>query len=94
MPVQVIVPEFLRSLMGDASAVSVDPGTVLDVIEGLDSRCPGLRDRLLDDSGLRRYVNVYVGGCDVRYGESLATVVSDGETIRILPAASGGMFLP
>jgi molybdopterin synthase sulfur carrier subunit len=64
------------------------------MIEVLDQQYPGLAARLLDSSGLRRYLNVYVGAHDVRFGDGLATTIPHGERVTILPASSGGMFLP
>jgi molybdopterin synthase sulfur carrier subunit len=61
------------------------------VIEDLESRHPGMRDRLLDESGgLRRYVNVYLNGNDIRFLDQLDSKVTDGDDISIVPAIAGG----
>ena len=74
-------------LPGDVRVLGV--GTTLsDLIDDLDRLQPGLREQLLDDSGLRRYLNVYVGGADVRYGDGLATALSDGDIVTVLPAGA------
>jgi len=57
----------------------------------LDSRHAGLRDRLVDDSGLRRFVNVYLNDEDVRFLGGLTAQVKDGDTVTVLPAVAGGM---
>lgn len=78
------VPGFLRDLV-PADVVDVAPGSLADVVVALDAVHPGLAERLLDDSGLRRGLNVYVGDTDVRYGDGLATPVRAGQTVTILP---------
>jgi molybdopterin converting factor small subunit len=71
--------------------LSVDGATVGEVLDGLFDRHGELRDRLSDgDGGLRRFVNVYVDGEDIRYGDGLETPVTDGQEVQILPAVAGG----
>jgi len=71
--------------------VSSGPGTVREVIAGLDADYPGIGGRLLDDAGqLRRFVNVYVGDEDIRLVQGLDTPVSDGGQISVIPAVAGG----
>jgi MoaD family protein len=91
MGVTVKLPTQLRAAAGGASAVPVEGGTVGDVLEALYAEHPALRDSLSDDDGgLRRFVNVYVGGEDVRFGNGLDTPVKDGDEVQILPAVAGG----
>ena len=90
MAVTVRIPTPLRSLTGGAEEVQVDAGTVGDVIEVLESRHAGIRDRLLDEKGVRKFINVYVGEEDIRFLEGLRTPVKDGEQISIVPAIAGG----
>ena len=92
--ISVRIPEFLRPSVGGVDVLTADGGCVRDLVMDLDARHPGLAERLLDDSGLRRYINVYVGPDDIRFADGLDTVVADGQTVLILPASSGGMFLP
>ncbi len=92
--VLVRIPEFLRPSVGDADVLTADGRCVRDLVMDLDARYPGLAERLLDDSGLRRYINVYVGPDDIRFVDGLDTCVTDGQTVLILPASSGGMLLP
>ena len=85
------LPTQLREAAGGASSVSVDGSTVREVLEALYAQHEELRDRLSDgDGGLRRFVNVYVGGEDIRFGDGLQTPVADGQEVQILPAVAGG----
>ena len=62
-----------------------------DVINDLESRHPGMRDRLLDEKGeIRRFVNIYLNGDDVRFLDQLNSAVKDGDDISIVPAIAGG----
>ena len=71
--------------------MSVDGGTLSEVIAALEATHPGFADRLLDESGqLRKFVNVFVADDDVRYLDGLATAVRDGDTVSIIPAVAGG----
>jgi molybdopterin converting factor small subunit len=63
---------------------------VKEVIDNLESRHPGMKDRLLDDKGVRRFVNIYVGDEDIRFLDGLQTALKDGEEISIVPAIAGG----
>jgi sulfur-carrier protein len=85
------LPTQLREAAGGESALSVDGATVGEVLDALFDRHGELRDRLSDGGGgLRRFVNVYVDGEDIRYGEGLQTPVTDGQEVQILPAVAGG----
>lgn len=85
------LPSQLRDAAGGKSAVSVDGATVGAVLDGLYAEHGELRDRLSDgDGGLRRFVNVYVDGEDIRYGDGLETKVGEGQEVQILPAVAGG----
>jgi MoaD family protein len=90
MGVTVKIPTQLRSSVGGASEVNVDGSTVGDALDALYAEHPELRERLTDDGELRRFVNVYVDGEDVRFGDGLATPVKDGGEIQVLPAVAGG----
>jgi MoaD family protein len=85
------LPTQLREAAGGESAVSVDGSTVREVLDGLFERHGELRDRLSDgDGSLRRFVNVYVDGEDIRFGDGLQTPVAEGQDVQILPAVAGG----
>lgn len=84
------IPTPLRTLTGGEAAVTVDGATVGQLIENLEKAHPGMRDRLLDEKGVRRFVNVYVGDEDIRFLDGLETAVEDGTEISIVPAIAGG----
>jgi molybdopterin converting factor small subunit len=84
------IPAALRSLTAGADEVKGTGGTVGDVLADLETRHPGLKDRLLDDKGVRRFINIYVGEEDVRFTGGLATELKAGDQISIVPAIAGG----
>ena len=90
MPVIVRVPTPLRTLTGGAEQVDAEGSTVAQVIENLESNHPGIRERLLDEKGVRRFVNLYLGDEDIRFLDGLETAVKDGDEISIVPAIAGG----
>ncbi len=90
MAVIVKIPTQLRSITGGEAEATVDGETVGEVLDGLYERFDGLRDRIAEDGDLRRFVNVYVGGEDIRFLEGLDTAVEDGDEVTILPAVAGG----
>ena len=91
MAVTVKIPTQLRAVTGgEAEAEVEDAATVGEVLDGLYERYDGLRDRIAVDGDLRRFVNVYVQGEDIRFLEGLDTPVDDGDEVTILPAVAGG----
>ena len=91
MAVTVKLPTQLRATVGGESALSADGATVGEVLESVYAQHGELRERIADgDGGLRRFVNVYVGGEDIRYLDGLETPVADGGEVQILPAVAGG----
>jgi sulfur-carrier protein len=91
MTVLVKIPTQLRAAAGGEAETEVDGATVREVLDGLFERHDELRARLYDDGGgLRRFVNVYVAGEDIRFLDGLATPVDDGSEVTILPAVAGG----
>ena len=91
MSVLVKIPAQLRAAAGGESQAEIEGATVQEVLDGLFDRFGELRARLADDDGtLRRFVNVYVAGEDIRFLEGLATPVDDGAEVTILPAVAGG----
>jgi sulfur-carrier protein len=90
MAIEVRIPTILRTYTGGAKAVEGSGATLADLIGDLDSRHNGLRERLVDDSGLRRFVNIYLNDEDVRFLGGLETPVRDGDTVTVLPAVAGG----
>ena len=90
MSVEVRIPTILRTYTGGEKAVSAEGASLAEVIADLEVHHPGIGDRLLDESGLRRFVNVYVNDEDVRFLDGLGTAISDRDSITILPAVAGG----
>ena len=90
MPITVKVPAQLRASTGGSSELEVDGTTVGEALEAVFTEHEELRGRITDGGELRRFVNVYVGGEDIRYQEGLETAVSEGSEITILPAVAGG----
>ncbi|HEX5146588.1 MAG TPA: ubiquitin-like small modifier protein 1 [Conexibacter sp.] len=90
MAIVVKIPTQLRAATGGASSASVDGATVGEVLDALYVQFGELRERIADDGGLRRFVNVYIGGEDIRFLDGLETPVSDGDEVTILPAVAGG----
>jgi MoaD family protein len=90
METTVRIPTPLRTLTGGADEVKASGATVGEVIEDLEKKHPGIRERLLDAKGIRRFVNVYVGEEDVRFLDGLKTALKAGDEISIVPAIAGG----
>ena len=94
MTVEVRIPTILRTYTGGAKSVEGAGETLLQVIDDVDARHPGLKGRLVDDGDgadtLRRFVNVYVNDEDVRFTGGLGTSLSDGDQVVVLPAVAGG----
>ena len=93
MTVSFWIPGPLRSMTGGRSHVNVESsgGTLQDALEALFAAHPAIRDRVLTERGeLREHVNVFVGKNEVRTLGGLATPMTDGMEISILPAISGG----
>ena len=91
MAVTVKLPTQLRAAAGGAGQIQCEGSTVGAVLEALFDQHGELRESLTDESGgLRRFVNVYVDGEDIRYGDALETTVADGGEVQILPAVAGG----
>lgn len=94
MPIQVRIPTPLRKFTGGAESVTASGATVAAIVQDVESRHPGLKERICDDAGkVRRFVNVYVNGEDIRFLSSLDTAVKDGDEISIVPAIAGGSAL-
>ena len=90
MAVEVRIPTILRTFTGGAKAVQGDGATLLAVIDDINARNPGLKERLIDSESLRRFVNVYVNDEDVRFTGGLSAPTADGDVVVVLPAVAGG----
>ena len=88
---QVRIPTPLRKYTGGAEAVQADGATVGALVADLDKRHPGIRDRICDESGaVRRFVNIFVNGEDIRFLQNLDTAVKAGDEVSVVPAIAGG----
>ncbi|HWG98555.1 MAG TPA: MoaD family protein [Pilimelia sp.] len=93
MAIEVRIPTILRPHTGGAKSVEGAGDTLAELLTDLDAKYPGLRARLVTDTGaLHRFVNVYVNDEDVRFLGALDAKLSDGDTVTILPAVAGGAF--
>lgn len=91
MTVRVRIPTPLRRFTGGAEEVKASGETVGRVLEDLERQFPGIRERLCDESGqVRRFVNIYVNGDDIRFLDSLETRLQEGAELSIVPAIAGG----
>ncbi len=90
MAIEVRIPTILRTFTDGERAVDGQGATVAELIEDLEANHAGIKERLLEDGAVRRFVNVYVNDEDIRFTGGLDTAVSDGDTVVILPAVAGG----
>ena len=91
MSAKVRIPTPLRKLTNNEELIEVKAGTVGAAFDELQARYPGIKERLLDDTGaVRKFVNVYVNTEDIRFLENQQTAVKDGDEISIIPAIAGG----
>ena len=91
MAVKVKIPTPLRNLTQDQDTIEAESGELSSVVETLETKFPGMRERLLDEGGeIRRFVNIYVNGEDVRFLSGLTTDLQDGDEVSIVPAVAGG----
>jgi sulfur-carrier protein len=91
MSVHVRIPTPLRRFTGGSEEVSADGATVAALVEDLERSHPGLKERICDEGGkVRRFVNIFVNGDDIRFLNNLETVIKAGDEISIVPAIAGG----
>lgn len=90
MAVEVKIPTILRTYTGGEKTVTGSGSTLAELIDDVDSRHPGLKGRLVEETGLRRFVNVYVNDEDVRFSGGLDAKLSDNDVVVVLPAVAGG----
>ncbi|MBL1078116.1 MoaD/ThiS family protein [Nocardia sp. 2] len=90
MPVTVSIPTIMRPLTGGEKRVTAEGASLAALIENLEANHPGLKERLLKDGKLNRYVNIYIDDEDVRFAGGLEAEVPADGTVTILPAVAGG----
>ena len=94
MSIEVRIPTILRTYTGGEKAVTADGGSLAALIEDLEAKHPGLKDRLVEEKNgaddLRRFVNIYINDEDVRFMGGLEAPLSDGDQVVVLPAVAGG----
>ena len=91
MPIKVRIPTPLRKLTNNEEMVEVSAATIAGAIAELQTRFPGIKERLLDETGaVRRFVNVYVNEEDIRFLQNQQTPLKDGDEVSIIPAIAGG----
>jgi sulfur-carrier protein len=92
MPVTVRIPTPLRSITKGSAEVQAKGDTVGDIVDDLERQFPGLRERLMDESGeLRRFINIYVNEEDIRFLDGKKTALKEGDSVSVVPAIAGGV---
>lgn len=87
----ILIPTPLRKLTNELETVSAAGANVGELLDNLDQTYPGLKERVCDEQGnVRRFVNIFVNGEDIRFLEEKATAVKDSDEISIVPAIAGG----
>jgi sulfur-carrier protein len=91
MPAKVRIPAPLRKLTNDQAVVEVAGANIQELIGNLDKNYPGLKERICDESGqIRRFVNIFVNGEDIRFKDGPKTSIAEGAEVSIIPAIAGG----
>ena len=91
MSVRVRVPTPLRKFTNGADEVNAQGSSIKAIVDDLEKNYPGIRERICDETGkVRRFVNVYVNGDDIRFLQNLETALKEGDNISIVPAIAGG----
>jgi sulfur-carrier protein len=91
MSILVRIPTPLRRFTSGSDEVNCQGATIGSVVDDLEQRFPGIKERLCDEEGrVRRFVNIYVNGDDIRFLSHLETAVKDGDEVSIVPAIAGG----
>lgn len=91
MGVSVRIPTPLRKLTEGKSEVEASGASVAEIIDNLESSYPGLKEKLCEENGnVRKFLNIYLNDEDIRFMDSLATEVREGDTLALIPAIAGG----
>jgi molybdopterin synthase sulfur carrier subunit len=91
MSIQIRVPTPLRKFTAGAEAVTAEGATIGALVDDIEQRHPGIKEKICDDAGkVRRFVNIYINGDDIRFLNNLDSPVKDGDEVSIVPAIAGG----
>lgn len=91
MKISVTIPTPLRQLTAQQDTVEVEATSVREMVENLEKQYAGLRERLLDENGqVRRFINIYINGEDIRFLQDIETSLKGGDEVSIVPAIAGG----
>ncbi|MEB3229761.1 MAG: MoaD/ThiS family protein [Leptolyngbyaceae bacterium] len=91
MTVKVLIPTPLQKFTKNEATLHCEAASISELMDSLESQCPGIKARLCDDQGgLRRFINFYVNEEDIRFLDNEATALKDGDEVSIVPAVAGG----
>lgn len=91
MAVTVLIPTPLQKLTNDQATLELEAGDIQQLVDALETSCPGIKARLCSETGeLRRFLNFYVNSEDIRFLDNMATPLKDGDEVSIVPAVAGG----
>jgi molybdopterin synthase sulfur carrier subunit len=91
MAIKVLIPTPLQKFTNNEAKIECEGGNIVELLDALEDRYPGIKSRLCDDSGeLRRFINFYVNNEDIRFLDGATTVLNDGDEVSIVPAVAGG----
>ncbi|KGF72868.1 thiamine biosynthesis protein ThiS [Neosynechococcus sphagnicola sy1] len=91
MTVKVLIPTPLQKFTNNQATLECDGSSISDLLEALETSCPGIKARLCDEQGHpRRFLNFYVNSEDIRFLEGTKTALQDGDEVSIVPAVAGG----
>lgn len=90
MTVEVRLAANLQKFVGGQKAVPAEGATVREVLDDLEGRHPGIKETVMADGEIHRFVNIYLNDEDIRFLEKLDTQTKDGDVISVLPALAGG----
>jgi len=91
MSVRVRIPTPLRRFTNGMQEVGASGETVGRVVDDLERQFPGIKERVCDEEGqVRRFVNIYVNGDDIRFLQNLDSALKENDELSIVPAIAGG----
>jgi molybdopterin synthase sulfur carrier subunit len=91
MAVKVRIPTPLQRLTGGMDVVEAIAGSIIDIINDLDKKHPGIAERITEGGKIRRFVNIYLNEEDIRFLKAELTTTKDGDELSIVPAIAGGI---